>query len=47
MPNLDQGYLDWLLNLDCSKIKVSGLKDGTICHPNVPLLRLEGPFALL
>jgi nicotinate phosphoribosyltransferase len=21
--------------------------DGSICHPNVPLLRLEGPFALL
>lgn len=47
MPNLDPGYLEWLSKLDCSQIKVSGFLDGTICHPNEPLLRLEGPFALL
>jgi nicotinate phosphoribosyltransferase len=28
MPNLEDGYLEWLSKLDCSKVTVSGFRDG-------------------
>jgi nicotinate phosphoribosyltransferase len=40
-------FFEWLQGLDCSCIRVSGALEGEIVFPDQPLLRLEGPIALL
>lgn len=40
-------FWEYLRNLDCKGIKVSGAIDGEMVFPDQPLLRLEGPFSLL
>jgi len=40
----EQGFFDWLLSLDMSKVKVSAMKEGTLCFPKEPLLIVEGPL---
>ena len=47
MPGVDHAFIDWLGCLDCSGVKVTGLRDGHLAFANEPLLTLEGPFALL
>ena len=47
MPHLQDVFLDYLRNLDCSNLKVRGFLPGTIAFPNEPLLSLEGPFTIL
>ena len=46
-PNMEDAFFDYLRGLNCDQIKVQGIKDGTIVFAAEPLLRLEGPFALL
>lgn len=46
MPAVDTGFFDWLETVDCSKVRVHGLKEGSVCFPRVPLLRVEGPLAI-
>ena len=46
IPGADDKFCDWLLSVDCSKVKVHALREGTICFPRVPLLRVEGPIAV-
>mmetsp|Transcript_25257 Transcript_25257/g.39420 ORF Transcript_25257/g.39420 Transcript_25257/m.39420 type:complete len:531 (-) Transcript_25257:71-1663(-) len=46
IPGASQEFCDWLLHVDCSKVKVYALKEGTVCFPRVPLLRVEGPIAI-
>ena len=45
LPKCDRGFFEWLRSIDCSKIKVWGMDEGTIAFPRVPLLRAEGPLA--
>lgn len=40
-------FFEWLSNLSTNSIKVYGVTDGTLVFANEPLIRLEGPFALL
>ena len=47
MPGIDPGYVEWLRGIDCSGIRVHALKEGSACFPAVPLLRLEGPLAIV
>jgi nicotinate phosphoribosyltransferase len=47
LPKCEPGFIDWLRNLDCSKVVVTGIPDGSLVFANEPLLTLEGPFALL
>jgi len=47
IPSCDEGYFEYLATLDASKVKVYAMKEGTLCFPKVPLIRLEGPLAVL
>lgn len=44
---MDPAFIDWLRNLDCTSVIVTGISDGNIVFANEPLLTLEGKFALL
>jgi hypothetical protein len=46
MPHADKGFFEWLATVDCSKMKVYALKEGSVTFPNIPLLRIEGPLAV-
>jgi len=46
MPDTDPKFFDWLATVDCSKVKVYALEEGTVAFPLVPLLRVEGPLAI-
>jgi nicotinate phosphoribosyltransferase len=46
MPQCERGFFDWLKNVDCSKIKIYAMKEGTISFPREPLMRVEGPIAV-
>jgi len=46
MPHADKEFFAWLATVDCSKLKVYALKEGSVTFPNIPLLRIEGPLAV-
>lgn len=46
MTQCEKGFFDWLKSVDCSKMKVYALKEGTIAYPRIPLIRVEGPIAV-
>jgi nicotinate phosphoribosyltransferase len=46
MPQCEKGFFDWLKSVDCSKMKVYAMEEGTISFPRVPLMRVEGPIAV-
>lgn len=46
MQQCEKGFFDWLKSVDCSKIKIYALKEGTISYPRVPLIRVQGPIAV-
>jgi nicotinate phosphoribosyltransferase len=47
LPHMDPAFFEWLFALDTKCLKVYGVTDGTLVYANEPLIRLEGPFALL
>lgn len=47
IPNCDTGFLDWLRGVDCSTVKIYAQQQGTPVFPNVPLMRVSGPLALV
>ena len=44
---MEPEFFTWLENISTKSLKVHGIPVGTIVFANEPLLRLEGPFALL
>lgn len=46
MPGRDEGFFDWLREIDCSEIKVYSFKEGTLAFPRVPMITVEGPIAV-
>jgi len=44
MPRCEKEFFEWLKTVDCSKMKIYALKEGTIAFPRVPLMRVEGPI---
>ena len=46
MPQCEKGFFDWLKGVDCSRMKIYALKEGTISFPREPLMRVEGPIAV-
>jgi nicotinate phosphoribosyltransferase len=46
MPQCEKGFFDWLKSVDCSRMKIYALKEGTISYPRVPLIRVQGPIAV-
>jgi nicotinate phosphoribosyltransferase len=41
------GFWEWLSTVDCSKVRIFSQLEGNFCFPRVPLLRVEGPIAIV
>ena len=46
LPGCDPAFFDWLRQVDCSKIKIYAIREGTFVFPSLPLIRVEGPLAI-
>ncbi|OGP65970.1 MAG: nicotinate phosphoribosyltransferase [Deltaproteobacteria bacterium RBG_13_53_10] len=46
MPRCEKPFFDWLKSVDCSRMKIYAMKEGTISFPRVPLMRVQGPIAV-
>jgi len=46
MPQCEKAFFDWLGSIDCSRIIVYAMKEGTISFPREPLLRVQGPIGV-
>lgn len=45
--DIEEGFWDYLITLNTKTLKMFALKEGSVCFPNLPLLRAEGPLGLL
>ena len=46
MAHADPAFWEWLGAVDCSRLRMRALAEGTIAFPRTPLLILEGPLAI-
>src|SRR5690606_13742562 len=47
MPHIqDPKFFDWLRTLNCDKVVVSAVPEGTVVFGREPLMRIEGPLAV-
>lgn len=47
MPPCEEGFYKWLAAADCSKVRISAMPEGMLAFPRVPLIRVEGPLAVI
>ncbi|KAF3593960.1 hypothetical protein DY000_02028051 [Brassica cretica] len=47
LPGCEEAFCDYLRGLDCSDIEVYAVSEGSVVFPKVPLLRIEGPVAVV
>ncbi|XP_020577758.1 nicotinate phosphoribosyltransferase 2-like isoform X2 [Phalaenopsis equestris] len=47
MPTCEDGFFDYLRALDCSNVEVYAISEGSTVFPKVPLMRVEGPVAVV
>lgn len=47
LGSCEPAFFDWLQQLNCSKLRVYALPEGCLTFPKIPLLRVEGPVALV
>jgi len=47
MPTVDEAFWPWLGALDCSAVRLYAVAEGTVVFPREPLLRVEGPLAVV
>ncbi|KAG8642636.1 nicotinate phosphoribosyltransferase 2 isoform X3 [Manihot esculenta] len=43
----EDGFCDYLRGLDCSEVELYATPEGSVVFPKVPLLRIEGPVAVV
>ncbi|GLT50140.1 hypothetical protein SLA2020_236480 [Shorea laevis] len=43
----EEGFCDYLRGIDCSDVEVYAISEGTVVFPKVPLVRVEGPIAVV
>ncbi|RHN54010.1 putative nicotinate phosphoribosyltransferase [Medicago truncatula] len=43
----EDGFFDYLRGIDCSDVEVYAIPEGTVVFPKVPLMRIEGPVAVV
>nr|POF07311.1 nicotinate phosphoribosyltransferase 1 [Quercus suber] len=46
-PSCEDGFFDYLREIDCSDVEVYAVSEGSVVFPKVPLLRVEGPVAVV
>ncbi|XP_027078339.1 nicotinate phosphoribosyltransferase 1-like isoform X1 [Coffea arabica] len=46
-PSCEDSFFDYLRGLDCSDIEIYSISEGSVVFPKVPLLRVEGPVAVV
>jgi len=47
LPGCESEFYEWLLSVDCSEVTLHSLQEGTMTFPRIPLLRVEGPLAVV
>ncbi|KAB1214753.1 Nicotinate phosphoribosyltransferase [Morella rubra] len=43
----EDGFYDYLRGIDCADVEVYSVSEGSVVFPKVPLLRVEGPIAVV
>jgi len=46
MLGCDKGFFRWLKGVNCERIKIDALEEGTICFPRIPTMKVRGPLAI-
>ncbi|GJT46567.1 nicotinate phosphoribosyltransferase 2-like protein [Tanacetum coccineum] len=46
-PTCEDGFFDYLGGIDCSDVEVYAIAEGSVVFPKVPLMRIEGPVAVV
>ncbi|GJN27624.1 hypothetical protein PR202_gb15664 [Eleusine coracana subsp. coracana] len=47
MPMCEGAFFDYLREIDCSDVEVYAIPEGSVVFPKVPLIRVEGPVAVV
>uniref|UniRef100_A0ACD5UXY6 Uncharacterized protein n=1 Tax=Avena sativa TaxID=4498 RepID=A0ACD5UXY6_AVESA len=47
MPMCEDSFFDYLRGIDCSDVEVYSIPEGSVVFPKVPLMRIEGPVAVV
>lgn len=47
MPGCEDGFFEYLREIDCSDVEVYAFQEGSIVFPKMPLMRIEGPVAVV
>ncbi|XP_064480457.1 nicotinate phosphoribosyltransferase-like isoform X2 [Ornithodoros turicata] len=46
-PHVEPGFFEYLSTLNANQVKLYGIPEGTVVFPRIPLIRVEGPLAVL
>jgi len=46
-PSWEDSFFDYLKNLDCSKVELYAQREGGVCNPRIPMIRVEGPLGVV
>jgi nicotinate phosphoribosyltransferase len=46
LPHCEDAFFAYLAALDCSELKISAMREGSVAFPRVPCARVEGPLAV-
>lgn len=47
MIGCEPEFFKWLLSIDCSQVRIFSIREGSVVFPRVPLMRIEGPLAVV
>lgn len=47
MPGCEDGFFEYLREIDCSDVEVYAVPEGSVVFPKIPLMRIEGPVAVV
>lgn len=47
MPTCEDGFFDYLKEIDCAEVEVYAIPEGSVVFPKIPLMRIEGPVAVV
>eukprot|EP00092_Neocalanus_flemingeri_P003270 GFUD01003501.1.p1 GENE.GFUD01003501.1~~GFUD01003501.1.p1 ORF type:complete len:557 (+),score=166.63 GFUD01003501.1:112-1671(+) len=47
MPDCDEGFFTYLATISPDKVLVEAMKEGSVCFPRVPLMKVKGPLVMV